>query len=257
MLLKKVPLSRWLALGFAAAGLAAQTAYLIVRSRAVDLPPLVGSTHDFLLVLAWLAIVLYLFLELADRKLALGLFVLPIVLVLVGVAAFVSKQPNEQMNQVRALERLGMLHASLLVFGMAGVATSLVASLMYLVQHRRLKHKQAEPQGLHLLSLEKLNSLNWWAIVVSVPLLTLGMASGVWLSYLSKQTAHPIPLDRPEFFVYGALWIGMAVLFLWLLLARRPAGRVVAWRTLWACGFLLATILFLGVFSSGGVHGMG
>lgn len=254
LLLKKLTFSRWLALGFAAAGLAAQTAYLIVRSQAADLPPLLNSTHDWLLVLSWLAVVLYLFLELIDRQLALGVFVLPIVLALVGAAPFVSKQHNQGINELRGL---GMLHASLLVVGMLGVSTSLVASLMYLRQHWRLKRKLAEPEGLHLLSLEKLNSMNWWSIVLSVPLLTLGMASGVWLSYLSKDTGNPIGLDRPEFIVFGALWAAMAALFIWLLLARRPAGRLVAWRTAWACGFLLATMLVLGVFSSGGVHGTG
>ena len=183
------------------------------------------------LVLSWLAIVLYLFLEFFNRQLAVGLFVLPIVLILVGAAHFVSDQPNQGIGEVRPLV---MLHASALVLGTAGVSTSLVTSLMYLLQHRRLKHKWAEPRGLHLLSLEKLSSLNWWAIVLSVPLLTLGMASGVWLSQHSNQTENPVELNRLEFLVYGVLWAGMAALFSWLLLARRPAGRLVAWRTVWA-----------------------
>ena len=51
-------LNRWAAIVFSAGGLIAQTAYLIVRSRRHDLPPLVGSVHDWLLVLAWLAVLL-------------------------------------------------------------------------------------------------------------------------------------------------------------------------------------------------------
>lgn len=255
LLLKKLSLSRWLAIGFAAAGLTAQTAYLMVRSQTAQLPPLLSSTHDWLLVLSWLAVALYLFLELIDRRLAVGLFVLPIVLILVGAARFVSDEPNREFDEV--VRVWVMLHASALVLSVAGVFTSLVASLMYLMQHNRLKHKRAEPRGLHLLSLEKLSSLNWWAIVVSVPLLTLGMASGVWLSQHSSDTDNPVELGRLEFLIYGTLWAGMAALFAWLLLARRPAGRLVAWRTVWACGILLATILFLSVVSGGGVHGTG
>lgn len=252
-LMSKYSFSRWLALGFAAAGLTAQTAYLVVRSQAAGLPPLLGSTHDWLLVLSWLAVVPYLITELMDRKLALGLFVLPIVLVLVGAATFVSKQPNQGI----ADDALVMVHASTLVLAAVGVFVSLVASLMYLVQHRRLKHKQAEPAGLHLLSLEKLSTVNWWAVLSSVPLLTLGMASGVWLTQQSDGSGTPVELERMEFLIYGALWAAMAALFVWLLLARRPAGRLVAWRTAWACGVLLATLLFLSVFSGGGVHGTG
>ena len=77
-------LNRWAAIVFSAGGLIAQTAYLIVRSRRHDLPPLVGSVHDWLLVLAWLAVLLCLGLQLWNRQSAIGIFCLPVVLVLVG-----------------------------------------------------------------------------------------------------------------------------------------------------------------------------
>lgn len=85
-LLKKLRINRWAALVFAGAGLIAQTAYLFFRSQAVDLPPLLTSGHDWLLVLAWLAVALYIGVELWNRELALGIFVLPAVLVLIGTA---------------------------------------------------------------------------------------------------------------------------------------------------------------------------
>jgi ABC-type uncharacterized transport system permease subunit len=253
-LLRKLRINRWAAVAFTAAGLVAHTAYLIARSRDADLPPLLSSTHDWLLVLSWLAVVLYLFVELCRPQLSLGLFVLPLVLVLVGVTRFVSTQPNPNLGPLRGL---GMLHASLLVVGTAGVFVAFVASLMYLVQHRRLKQKQAEPEGLHLLSLETLSRANWWSVVVSVPLLTLGMASGVWLSLRSQSTDLPIDLGRGEFVVLAVLWSAMVALFVWLVATRKAAGRLVAWRTVWACGFLLLTMLLLQLFSSGGIHGTG
>ena len=67
----------------AGAGFFAHSMYLLVRSRNADLPPLLTSNHDWLLVLAWVAMFLYLFLTLLDRKLPLGIFVLPVVLALV------------------------------------------------------------------------------------------------------------------------------------------------------------------------------
>ena len=253
-LLKKHAASHWLALLFAAAGLGAQTIYLVVRSRTVDMPPLLSSTHDWLLVLAWSVVLLYLFVELIDRNVSLGIFVLPVVLVLVGVSRFVSDTNNPALGRLRGL---GMFHASMLVLGMVGVFVGFVMSLMYLVQHRRLKHKRGEPGGLHLLSLETLGRINWWSVILSVPLLTIGMGTGVWLSVLSQGTDTPIELGRWQFVVSGLLWLAISALFVWLLAVRKASGKVIAWRTMWACGFLLATLLILQVLSTGGIHGTG
>jgi ABC-type uncharacterized transport system permease subunit len=225
-----------------------------MRVRETALPPLLSSTHDWLLVLSWLAVLMYLFVQLVNPRISLGLFVLPVVLVLVGAAQFVSREPNSQFGESE-LRPLGMFHASLLVIGMAGVFIGFVVSLMYLVQHRRLKRKQTTRRGVELLSLETLGRFNWWAVILSVPLLTLGMATGVWLSLLSAESATPIGLARWEFVVSGVLWLAMAALFVWLLGLRRPSGRLVAWRTMWACGFLIVTLLVLQLASGGGVHG--
>ncbi|MFO1092623.1 MAG: hypothetical protein U0992_04810 [Planctomycetaceae bacterium] len=254
-LLKQHAASHWIALATATAGAVAQSIYLIVRSRTAGVPPLLSSTHDWLLVLALLIVVLYVFIELIDRRVALGLFVMPLVLVLVALSRYVSAAPNPEL--VRAPWRgLGMFHASMLVLGMLGVWTSFLMSVMYLLQHRRLKTRRGEPEGLHLLSLATLSRINWWGIVLAVPLLTLGMATGVWLSFLSAKTDAPIGLERWQFVVSGIVWLTMGALFLWLLTGRTHSGRLVAWRTVWACGFLLVTLLLLQL-ASGGVHGTG
>jgi hypothetical protein len=252
-LLKQHSASHWLALVMAVAGLTAQSIYLIVRSRAAGMPPLLSSTHDWLLVLAWLIVLLDVFVELLDRRVALGLFVMPIVLLLVGLSRLVSADPNPNLTRLRGL---GMFHASMLVLGMVGVLSSFLMSVMYLLQHRRLKTRRGEPEGLHLLSLAKLSRINWWGVVLAVPLLTLGMATGVWLSYLSAGTDAPVTLQRWQFVVSGLVWLTMGGLFLWLLTGRAHSGRIVAWRTMWACGFLLITLLLLQL-ASGGVHGTG
>ncbi|MEW4529071.1 hypothetical protein [Maioricimonas sp. JC845] len=253
-LLKKLRINRWAALVFAGAGLIAQTAYLFFRSQAVDLPPLLTSGHDWLLVLAWLAVALYIGVELWNRELALGIFVLPAVLVLIGTARFVSDVPHQELG---SLYWLGLVHASLLVLGFAGTFIAVVLSVMYLVQHRRLKSKRAAPEGLHLLSLESLARLNWWAVVISVPLLTLGMAIGVWLLVIAQQTPVSVPVNRPDFIVNGLLWVAMMTLFVWLVSSRRRAGRLVAWRTMCAGGLLIVTILLLKLLGGGGIHGSG
>jgi hypothetical protein len=54
--------------------------------------------------------------------------------------------------------------------------------------------------------------------------------------------------------VSGLSWLALVALFGWLLTSRRPTGRLIAWRTLLAGGFVLVTLISLGIVS-GGMHG--
>ncbi len=245
---------RWSALGLSAAGFLAQTVYLVERSRQTDLPPLLGSSHDWLLVSAWLAIVFYLGIKIWDHSLSIGLFVLPLVLLLVGTSRFVSTTPNPD---IKIAYEWTLIHASFWVFGILGVILALVMSMMYLLQHSRLKHKKARLPALHLLSLERLNKINWWLIVISVPLLTLGMVTGLWMSYLRAGSDQEVSLANIEFVAFGLIWIGMTFLFGWLLVSKNATGRLVAWRTLLACGFLLVTFLAIKFLSADTIHSPG
>ena len=243
---------RWAAILFIGAGLVAHTAYLLNRSRDSQLPPLLTSGHDWLLVLSWLAVVMLLAVLVWNRHLGIGLFALPPVVVMVGASRFVS--------QTRTAETIDLywwrlLHASLWVIGIAGVVLSFVLSLMYLVQHRRLKLKRIEPGELRLFSLERIARWNWWGVVLCVPVLTLAMVTGVFLVVLAPDTTSPVSLAQSGFLVTGGLWLCMAVLFGWLVGTRHPGGKLVAWRTMWACGLLLTMLLAQQLLTSGGIHG--
>lgn len=255
LFLGRMRVLRWSALGFTTAGLIAQTAYLVNRSWQVDLPPLLGSSHDWLLVSAWLVVVLYLGIQFWNRDLSLGIFCLPLVVLLVVASWFASTSPTPQALDA-SLYVWSMWHASFLVFGMLGILLSQIVSLMYLIQHSRLKHKRAELPALHLLSLERLARLNWWLVVLSVPLLTFGMLSGLWMTYLTQQgMENPVTLGNVAFVANALVWAAMAMLFGWLLVAKHPTGRVVAWRTVLATGFLLVMLLALKLTSADGIHG--
>ncbi len=225
-------------------GLAAHTVYLFVRSSAMNLPPLLSSSHDWLLVLAWLAVLSYLFLTTLDRDLAIGVFLLPVVLILTSATYFVSDTPNRRLDSLYGWK---MLHAALLVLGMLGVLVGFVLAMMYLVQQWRLKHHQLSPDGFGLPNLEKLARLNRWSVMIAVPLLTLGMGTGVGLGLYSKISAESIPFNDPVIIGSSVAWLVMFVLFLWLMTTRRTTGRQVASLTLWAAGFLLITLIGLQV----------
>ncbi|MCC7419100.1 MAG: cytochrome c biogenesis protein CcsA [Planctomycetaceae bacterium] len=257
-LVKLNTLNRAIILVFGCAGFVAQTAYLLNRSGQTNLPPLLSSNHDWLLVLAWLCILIYLFVSCIDRNLPIGLFILPVVLVLIASAWFVSAAPNPRVafdpSEVKNVVRnWAMLHATLLVFGNGGMLVAFVLSMMYLVQHRRLKHKQPGHEGLAFPNLERLARWNRWSVIISVPLLTLGMATGVGLALYTRDNGPTLNLSDPVILVDGVVWLLMVGLFAWLVKTERPPARQIAWLTLWSCAFVIVTMIGLQVLA-GGVH---
>lgn len=238
---------RWLSLGMATAGWVAHTIYLFNRNDDTNLPPLVSSSHDWLLVLAWLGVTTYLLLSVIYRKMVFGVFAMPIALLLVVMSAYVGYSPNRLLEAQRVWK---MLHAASLALGFMGILMGLVLSVMFLIQHRRLKSRKSFGEQSILPSLEKLAWLNRWSVILSVPMLTLGMGSGVALAVYSWSSPEPVTFFDPVILGYVAVWIGMIVLFAWLLTSRRTAGKQVASLTFWSCGFVLFTVLGLQMLTT-------
>ena len=233
---------RWLGLAFAAAGLLAQTWYLLNRGHQANLPPLLASTHDWMLVVAWLVMLVYLVMAVWSSRLNLGIFVYPLVLLLIGVAYKLDQVPNTELYVAKARRSWGLLHASLLVFGVVAAAAGCLSALMYLLQHRRLKTSHAERQGFQMPSLPRLAAANRWAFLLSFLLLTLGYASGLLLSFSAGST---VALSEPIVILSGVVWLLLAGALGWLLLQRGSAGRQVAWLTIVGLGGVLLTIFGL------------
>ncbi|WLD12333.1 cytochrome c biogenesis protein CcsA [Planctellipticum variicoloris] len=227
-------------LGMTAAGLVAQTLYLGLRSRETQLPPLLSSLSDWLLVLSWLVVLLYLVFVLSDRTFRAGILVLPLVMALILAAWFGGGRSRPPENLPVSKNWL-MLHVSLLVFGTAAILGGLVLSLLYLWQHRRLKHGRARHGGLALPSLERLERLNRWALLTAVPLLTLGLIIGVGLT--TQEPASWATWADPVVLTGSVCWLMMVGVFVYVLGRQRAPGRQVAWLTAVSCGFLLLTVV--------------
>ncbi|MFK7817271.1 MAG: cytochrome c biogenesis protein CcsA [Planctomycetaceae bacterium] len=247
--LRKSTAARWAAIGLTVAGLIAHTAYLAIRSREANLPPLLSSTQDWVLVLAWLTVFLYLAIIALDRNLPLGLFLLPVVLALIAIALVFKTDPHSMIADL-ALRRWIMLHASALAIGTGGVLHGFVLSIMYLIQHRRLREKMGTSPKIPLPNLEKLATWNWWSVVVAVPLLTIGLLAGVILGRLSK--SESFSFSDPVVIAHAVVWLVMAALFFRLLKRREASGKAVAWQTIWAFGFLIATMVGLELLTGDG-----
>lgn len=245
-------LARTLTLGFATAGLLAHTLYLLARASAENLPPLLSSSHDWLLVLAWLLMVLYLVLTIVDSQLAVGIISFPLIIGLVATSWLLPETSARSWDPLRSW---AMLHASSLVLGTAAVLVGFVISLLFLWQNERLKQGAIAKRSLSLPSLEQLARLNLWAISTAVPLLSVGVLSGIILTNWTSENVWIDPV------VLGGTigWALICGLLTWQLSRTRTPGRKVAVATAWSSGLLLLAYVGLQVLTSAAgvssVHG--
>jgi ABC-type uncharacterized transport system permease subunit len=234
-----------IALGFTVAGLLAQSIYIAMRVHSdPKLPPPLSSWFDWLLLMSWGVVAIYVLTTLRRPQASLGIFVLPLVLLLIGVAyLFRTVAP---FGRDEAIQAWSMFHGVALLSGTIAALLGFLAGVMYLIQSYRLKRKLPPAQGLHLPSLEWLQRANVQSLIVSSCLLAAGLLAGVVMNVLTARTAMP--------WTDPVIWTS-AVLFIWLVVVLlfeslyKPAqqGRKVAYLTLASCCFLglVLTIVLL------------
>ena len=214
-----------LGLGFGAAGLLAQSLYLTARPA------------GWMLLLAWVLAVFYLYGSIHHRRLAWGVFVLPVVLGLVGLGALFG--PGFDQFSLADYNRFwGLAHAVLLLLAAVGVCVGFCASLMYLYRAYQLRAKTLPGKGLPLPSLERLEQMNRRAIDWAFPLLTAGVLIGL---FLLLQQPLP-PWTDPRILSTAVLWLTFLVLLV-LRYAWHLRGRSVAVLTIAAFGLLMVCIV--------------
>lgn len=228
---------RLVALGFAAAGLLAQTLFLVHRGQ-LNATPL-SSAFDWYLVAAWALTATYLYLGLAHPRNPIGLFLLPLVLALIGAATFLADRqpfPSTQASQV-----WGAIHGGFLAVGTVAVMVGFVAGAMYLLQAYRLKRKLPPWRRFQLPSLEWLGHLNGRSMIIAVLTLATGVVSGVILNLVNHgKQVDELPWTDPVVLssTITVAWLAVATLFL---VVYRPArqGKKVAYLTFVSFAFLL------------------
>lgn len=234
----------WLVLSVAVAGFLAHTGYLVLRfqdglaARGVPL----SNWYHWCLVAAWVVALVYVLIVALKPRNTVGIFLLPLVLALIGVAQRFPKDQLFATNQ--ATQVWGVLHGGCLLLGTVGIVVGFAAGLMYLIQAYRLKHKIAPRKGFRLPSLEWLRNVNERCLIWSTLGLVMGVLAGVVLNLSSdRDTGRGVALTDPT------VWMS-ALLLLWLVAATafvalyKPAreGRKVAYLTVTSFLMLLLTL---------------
>jgi ABC-type uncharacterized transport system permease subunit len=233
-LLRPRPILRIVALGFGAAGLFAHVVFLVVQCLVVEKKLPLGSPTGSLLFLALILAVFYVGEAIHHRRIAWALFVLPLVLGLIGLGVLLHDPSAPASWQ----SFWGVAHYVLLLLAAVGVSIGFIASVMYLVQMRRLRDKLPPSQGVPLFSLERLELMNRRAILAAFPLLTGGLLVGIVLQF----TAGVQDWFSLRILSVVCLWLVFAIL-LYLRYFVHVRGRQLALWTMFAFAILVIALI--------------
>jgi ABC-type transport system involved in cytochrome c biogenesis permease subunit len=230
------PVQRFVALLFGVAGLLAHSIFLLLRQ------PTPADPGGSFLLLAWVLAVFYVYGAAHATERPWAVFVLPVILGLVGISVAIAVEP-EGADAVAAWlsgERAwGLIHGSLLLAAFVGVCVGFLASVMYLIQARRLRNKRDPRGGMRLLSLERLETMNRRAVNWAFPLLTAGLLLGALL--MARNAADLEDWAALKVLSTTGLWLTFGVL-LYLRYGAHLPGRRLAAFTLVAFGVMLLSL---------------
>lgn len=235
-------------LAFAAAGWIAHTLFLIAHARAdltrgMNIPW--SNWQDFCLLAAWVLAGAYLGLSLRRPGISVGVFLLPLVLILIGVGWWFSDSAPFPAHEAANYWR--WIHGLALLFGIAGVTLGFATGVMHLIQSYRLKHKLPPNPRFRLPSLEWLQRFNREALFISAVSLAIGLIAGIVMNAKSSggiAWSHPVVISSGVLF----LWLVTVLVFETFYKSARE-GRKVAYLTVASfvfLGLVLYFVLFFG-----------
>jgi ABC-type uncharacterized transport system permease subunit len=216
---------------FAIAGLLAHTIFLAYHQ------PTPASPDGSLLLLAWVFAVFYLYGMLHRDPYPWASFVLPLVMILV-ILSFAFPGSGQTVGSWFSVDHFwGMVHGILVLLASVGITMAFLASVMYLIQARRLKQKRNPIGGMKLLSLERLERSNRRAINIAFPLLTVGLLLGAM-----RAPRDPNNWTAVKIVSTVGLWL-VGSLLMYLRYGAHLPGRRMAWATILAFAMMLVALL--------------
>ncbi len=182
------------------------------------------ETHETQSLLSLLLALAFLLVYLKYRTMALGVFLLPLAFLLGMLPAFhPGLESSLGTGSIPGLSTPGMrsgwlfLHIALLLAAYAALFVSLVASVLYLVQERRLKAKAAGAGGVRLPPLDTIDRIALRALLFGLPCMTAGLLIG---SFLAEVSYGPSYFRDPKILLAFAMWLAYVA----MIHIRRSSG---------------------------------
>lgn len=213
--------------------------FLLLRAVSLRFLPVTG-VFEAVTFFLWCSMLMALLVTRRVQMQALPTFFLPF-LALLAVLALVLEGPSGTIRQ--ELRRpLFVVHMLCAFLGYAAFTVGALTAGMYVIQERRLRHKQLRGLSRRLPPLEALEQLNRQILAIGFPLFTVAVGLGIFLAHYVELLGDHWTHDA-KVLSAGVTWLAYAVLFA----GSRTAwlyGRKVAWGTV--AGFACALFTFLG-----------
>jgi len=188
----------------------------------------------------WVVVAISLLVSYRLRLKVLGLFVLPLVVVLLFMAMTGRKSSSGYGEDV-ARTLLGAVHIGFVFVAYASFAFAAATSFMYILQSHFLKKKETGELYAKLPPLDLLDRLSYRALLVGLLFLSAGLLLGFyWLGALPKK---PESVD-PKIIWSLVVWAAYAVLFL-MRATSLLRGKKVAWLNILGMAMIVLTFLFI------------
>ena len=206
-----------------------------------------SNMYESLIFFSWTIVLIYLIVETKYQQKVIGVFVTPFAFLAIALTSIIPGVNANITPLVPALQSNWLtIHVTTCFFGYASFAVSFGISLLYLIREK----KDAKGSGpTWLPSPSVLDEINYKAIVIGFPMLTLGIVTGAaWANYAwgSYWTWDPKETwSLITWFVYAA--------FLHARLTRDWRGRKAALLSL--IGFAAVLFTYFGVnYLISGLH---
>ena len=209
--------------------------------------PVAGKTSA-ISTFVWLLTLSYLYTEMTTDERAMGVFILPLLVVLQAIPA---TQPGVENHAAVLQGPLFGVHVSSLLFAYASFALACVIGITYVLLFKEIKAKHLGFFYARLPSLQVLDRMNQRAIVIGWVFLTVGMiVGGIWAAQARGSygaldpRVQAMSVQDPKIFVALVCWF---VYSFELFAARRIGwgGRRSAYLS--ALGFAIVLLNFVPI----------
>ena len=174
-----------------------------------------ASLHEVETSFALLLALAFLVIYWRYRAISLGIFVLPILFLLLLMPA--AGPDHAPLSSEWLRSGWILLHISLLLAAYTALILSMLASLLYLIQEHRLKTKQVGGIFTHLPPLDTIDQIAFKTLVIGFPCMTAGLLAGALIAQESVGASYFLD---PKVL----LSVGMWLLYIGMLYVRRHSG---------------------------------
>jgi cytochrome c-type biogenesis protein CcsB len=224
-------------------GFVFHTTFLIYRGFEKSFFPLVGM-RESLAFFAWTVILCFLIAQYRYRIRALGVFLLPLVTVLMLSTVFIKASPIPEILRSSWV----YFHSTFLFLAYGMFFVTFIAGILYLLQERELKRKKPRTFYYQLPSLSALDDLFLKFLIWGFVFMTAGLTVG--LIWAERDWVGGWTRD-PKVIAAMATW-GIYLALLYLRLAIGWRGRRAVLISMF--GVISILVTFLGVSFLGGQH---